>query len=98
MKLIQSLASDAETSLINDVEVSQDLELELRGKIAELSLRPHASLDGGPGIVVLQAFIIRAWNPELNVRMPNLGSIIDFVEIGRSGWSLGFMQSEQGRA
>ena len=59
--------------------------MELRGKITELSLRPYKLLDGGPGIVVLQGFIIRAWKPELNVCMPNLSSIIEFVEIGRSG-------------
>jgi hypothetical protein len=85
MRLIQSLASDAEAILINNVEVSWELELELRGKITELSLRPYKLLDGGPGIVVLQGFIIRAWKPELNVCMPNLSSIIEFVEIGRSG-------------
>jgi len=62
-----------------------------------MSLRPYASLDGGPGIFVLQGFIIRAWKPELSVRMPNLGSIIEFLEVGRSGWSLGFMQSDQER-
>jgi hypothetical protein len=54
-----------------------------------MSLLPHAWLDGSPDIFVLQGFILRAWKPELSVCMPNLGSIIEFVKVGRSGWSLG---------